>query len=260
MNESEAKAILEAEAAAASERLLWWGRPAAGRLALRSLPAAVFGVPFTAFAAFWMWAAGGGLGGGRPPDGPMTFFPLFGLPFLLVGLGMLLSPLLAAAAARRTLYAVTSGGILFVKAGRTRRVERRPLPGGDVLQRRERPDGSGDLVVAKPEAARPRGWNVLHATTFVGIPQVARVERIVADATQGRHSGPATEPRAPIGTPGAPPATPTFGRAPESGRTPSYRAPERGRASVFVVLLVGMALGFALALALARAGRLPIIP
>lgn len=260
MNESEARSVLEAEAAAAGERLLWWGRPAAGRSALRSLPASLFGIPFTGFALFWMWSAAGGLGDGPRSEGPWLLFPLFGLPFVIIGLGLLLSPLFAAGAARRTLYAVTSGAVLVVKGARARRVERHALPEEGVLRRVQRPDGSGDLDVARAEVATARDRGAFKTTTFVGIPDVARVERIVADAARawrdGRRSGP-----------GPARADPNLGGAP-TGRTPHrtsgslpgappYRDRGSRRLPVLALLVIGLLAGFAVALALGRAGKLP---
>ena len=80
MTDSEARSIVESEAASSGARVLWWGRPAAGRLALQSLPVAIFGISFGGFAAFWIWGAAGGLSGGARLQGGMMLFPLFGLP------------------------------------------------------------------------------------------------------------------------------------------------------------------------------------
>src|SRR4249920_574247 len=41
------------------ERLLWSGTPAPGAAARRALPAVLVGIPFTAFAAFWIIMASG---------------------------------------------------------------------------------------------------------------------------------------------------------------------------------------------------------
>jgi len=51
-----------------------------------------FGAIFTAFSVFWMIAASGVLGGQTSPS---VLFPLFGLPFLLVGIGIILAGLFA---------------------------------------------------------------------------------------------------------------------------------------------------------------------
>ena len=45
---------------------------------------------------------------------------LFGLPFVLIGLGMLLAPFAAFRTARRTVYVVTSKRLMTINEGRTR--------------------------------------------------------------------------------------------------------------------------------------------
>ena len=90
------------------EGLLWSGAPNPGRMALSALPVTVFGIPFTAFAVFWIWTAYSATSRSPSPGGPWILFPLFGTPFLLIGLGMLTAPLWASLAAGRTLYAVTN--------------------------------------------------------------------------------------------------------------------------------------------------------
>lgn len=98
----------------AGERLLWSGTPAPDSAALGALPASLIGVPFTGFATFWMWSASSM----TPRDGgPWSFFPLFGIPFLLIGLGMLLAPLWAWLRARGTVNAVTAGRVLIIVCG-----------------------------------------------------------------------------------------------------------------------------------------------
>ena len=73
------------------EELIWTGQPRPSRFAIRSLPIVLFGIPWTAFSLFWICGAAGF----KPPDftGPMDLFPLFGVPFVLIGIGMLASPL-----------------------------------------------------------------------------------------------------------------------------------------------------------------------
>ena len=84
------------------ERLLWVRQPRAGRFARQALPLVLFGIPWTAFALFWTAAASGMLFGGAGNGGPGSFFPLFGLPFVLIGVGMLSSPCWFIRQAKRT--------------------------------------------------------------------------------------------------------------------------------------------------------------
>ncbi len=179
MTDAQAREIAAAEAGAVGEELVWWGRPDAGRAALRSLPLSLFGVPFAGFAAFWMAAASSF----RWPDltrGGFALFPLFGTPFLAVGLGFVLAPAFAWRSARRTLYAASASGVWIVTAGRTRKVERHAIEDARELRASVRRDGSGDLVVGRRTVPGRNGQLRLQEVTLVGIPEVRRVERIVA--------------------------------------------------------------------------------
>src|SRR3712207_4913094 len=95
------------------EHLVWAGQPRPSRVMRSAIPIVLFGIPWTAFAIFWMVVASGMLFGGFGGGGPGPFgaffscFPLFGLPFVLVGLGMLSSPFWMYRRAKRTCYAVT---------------------------------------------------------------------------------------------------------------------------------------------------------
>jgi hypothetical protein len=141
---------------APGERLLWVGQPRPGRFARSAIPIALFGIPFTAFALFWIAMASGMLVGGfrGGNNGPGGFgalfacFPLFGVPFLLVGLGMLTSPYWLRRLARRTCYALTDRRAILWQAGWLGGVEVRSYGPADLtkLRRTEYADGGGDLV------------------------------------------------------------------------------------------------------------------
>ena len=96
------------------EGVLWTGAPDPARLALSSVPSSIFGIPFTGFAAFWIYMASSTTTGSSRPTGALALFPLFGVPFLLIGLGMLTAPLWAFLAAGRTVYAVTNRRALIL--------------------------------------------------------------------------------------------------------------------------------------------------
>src|SRR5260370_42651389 len=88
------------------ESLYWTGVGEPARAAVAALPAALFGIPFAGFAAFWMNAAYHGPHAinksGNSFTGAFSFFPLFGVPFFLVGLGIILAPLWAYLSGRST--------------------------------------------------------------------------------------------------------------------------------------------------------------
>src|SRR5215467_11130527 len=64
------------------EKVLWWGKPDPQKYAFRKAwYSFLLGIPFFSFAVFWTYMTSRG-----------GVFAAFGIPFLLIGLGMLLSP------------------------------------------------------------------------------------------------------------------------------------------------------------------------
>lgn len=160
------------------ERLLWSGSPAPRAAAIAALPGTVVGVPFTGFAVFWVWSAFQITSGS---SGPGVFLPLFAAPFILVGLGLLASPLWGVLRARGTVYAVTERRALVIIEG--------PMGGiwsygpGEVrdLMRHERADGSGSVFFAWRTSTNSRGFERHTRVGFIGVPDVRRVERLIRE-------------------------------------------------------------------------------
>ena len=136
----------------AGKSLRWIGRPGAWRAFAWTSLIWIFGIPWLAFSLFWEGAVLGSLlmSKGAPFAGSTGqtmgwVMALFGLPFVLIGLGMLLAPFAAFRTARRTVYALTNKRFITITEGRTRHVKS-ILP--DLIrsiERKERPDGSGNL-------------------------------------------------------------------------------------------------------------------
>ena len=131
----------------AGERVVWMERPIGRMWTTVSVAAFLFGIPWTGFAVFWMLGAAGF----EWPDfrEGESFFCLFGLPFILIGLGMLSSPLWVRRLARRTVYAITDRRAISI-AGLWWTTVRSFYPAqlGEVY-RRERRDGSGDVIIGQ---------------------------------------------------------------------------------------------------------------
>lgn len=166
------------------ETPLWTGRPTPGRMAIKGLPTALFAIPFTAFAVFWI----GGASRFKVPDfseGGFSFFPLFGLPFLFIGLGMLCTPLWKMRAAKRTLYVLTDKrAILF--SGGWRTTIRSFSPGQlQDLSRKQRADGSGDIVFKKEISNTHRSHNMpAKEIGFLCIDNVKEVEDLIREVAK----------------------------------------------------------------------------
>lgn len=143
----------------------------------------LFGIPFTVFALIWLVITGimglvGHTAGGLA--GLLVIFPLFGLVFLLVGLGMLTSPLWLRGQRKRTLYALTNQrAIIF--AGRlfdgfsVGSFEPQRLT---AMQRNQHTDGSGDLIFEQYLQPTNRGPSTV-SVGFMAIEHVQQVEDLV---------------------------------------------------------------------------------
>jgi hypothetical protein len=107
-------------------------------------------------------------------------FPLFGLPFLLVGLGIVLAPLWAFLKAGSTVYAVTNQRVMIITGSSNRAVK--SFTPADILgvEHRERPDGSGDILILTNGITR-RNNNLPSAVSvsLCGVPDVKQVAQQV---------------------------------------------------------------------------------
>lgn len=174
------------------ERLLWVGQPDPRRMGRAGWGAVLFAIPWTAFALLWTGLAAAGLwfGAGLNPGqgAPAVFrvcFPLWGIPFILVGIVMLTSPLRLRRAARRTCYALTDQRAIIRQAQPFGGVEVRSY-GPDQLTklvRTEYPDGTGDLVFEEELPVRntnrqARPMNITRYG-FLAIENPRRIEELV---------------------------------------------------------------------------------
>lgn len=162
----------------------------------QALPIVLFGIPFFGFAVFWtcmaIWmtwsapASSQGSGGNTTPAAFKYFFPLFGVPFLLIGAGMLSAPFWVRRKASRTVYALTDRRAIVV-AGTIRGGRQIRSYGPEDMRdmhRTERADGSGDLVFY--ETTRTvRGKHGTRQVTqphgFLCVAAVAELERVVRE-------------------------------------------------------------------------------
>jgi hypothetical protein len=150
-----------------------------------ALPIFVFAIPWTAFSLFWeamafgIWINKSEQANGNIEQVLGIIFPLFGLPFVLIGLGMLSAPFILLARARKTVYAITDRRILIVTTGNKgrRKVESRSLK--DIkpeLARKENKDGSGSLFLGSGfDVEQPFAPN-MKLRGFEQVPQVREVE------------------------------------------------------------------------------------
>jgi hypothetical protein len=162
------------------ERVTWSAQPLPGRLARKAMPAVWFGIPWTAFAIFWTASAASGMSkaGG---SGLFHAFPLFGLPFILFGLGMLSSPYWMRRRARRSVYVLTNRRAIVLAAGWRGSITVRSFEPERLtdLRRKQNPDGSGDLVFAQDIRRDSDSDRFSTDVGFLAIREVKSVEEKV---------------------------------------------------------------------------------
>jgi len=183
MTPSEAQFIAQSELQP-GESLQWTDIADARRAAISALPATLVGIPFAAFALFWMTAAFRGThaiskSANNPVAGVFSFFPLFGLPFVFIGLGIVSAPLLAYFKALKTVYAITDKRVLVIIGGRTRTV-RSCTPADMVsVDHRERDGGTGDVIIRTNTIMQTRNSLSQMTVGLLGVNNVKEVARLV---------------------------------------------------------------------------------
>ena len=161
------------------EHLIWSGHPEPRAYALKKgWLTFLFGIPFFAFAVFWTTTASSMAG-----NGLAAYFWLWAIPFLLAGLGMLLSPVWHYMRAGRTSYVLTSRRAVIAISGSFPVRTSVPLEHVSFIDAETRAHKSGNLLFR--EVARNAHYG--HGTGptkdgFIAIRDVENVERLFRDA------------------------------------------------------------------------------
>jgi hypothetical protein len=183
MNPNDAQLRAQSELQS-GESLYWTGTANPQRAAIAALPAAIFGIPFAGFALFWITQAYHATSAmSKSSSNAFTngfrVFPIFGLPFLFIGLGIVLAPLWAFLKGGSTVYAVTNQRVMIITGGSTRSVK--SVTPADIasVEHRERPDGSGDIVIQTTGTTRTNNSTTQIKVALLGIPNVKQVAQQV---------------------------------------------------------------------------------
>lgn len=159
------------------EMLTWAGQPNPDRFMKSGFKLWFFFIPWTAFAIFWI----GGASGFRMPqfDSGWSFFPLFGLPFLLIGLGGLSSPFWLRRKARWIIYAITSERAISIEGAKSITVQSYLASDLVDIERTEHQDGSGDLILRRESRKDSDGDRQTTKYGFFAIDDVRRVGNLI---------------------------------------------------------------------------------
>lgn len=209
------------------ERIFWLDQPRPrGGFSWLMLAPSLFAIPWTGFTLFWIAGAIGifdkGLGALGQLDIQRLLFGMFGIPFLLVGLGLFFSPLWTRSrlkkAARNTVYLISDRRALVLNAGYigdglVGLIAGAAMVGAAMgsfvvtsyppeklrnIQRVQRDDGSGDIVfgeaVIVTEGSQEKS---LTRDAFFSIQDAREVEKMLRVlAREGKRDVEADNPQA----------------------------------------------------------------
>ena len=168
------------------ESITWAGQPSPNRYMRDGFKLWYFFIPWTAFSLFWI----AGASGFHLPtfDRGWDFFPLFGLPFLLIGLGGLSSPLWLRRKAHSIIYAITNRRAMTIEGAKSITVK--SYLAGDIadIEQTEHQDGYGDLVLRKEQYRDSDGDRQTSKQGFFAIADVRRVEQLIEKLAQANHA------------------------------------------------------------------------
>jgi len=163
------------------ERIRWMEQPIPRFFTAGSTGTFIFGIPWTAFAVFWICGASGF----KRPDfskGGFSLFPLFGVPFVLIGIAMLLSPLWARRKGLKTVYVITDRRAITFDGGWTTTIRSYTPEQLKDMYRKEKKDGSGDVVIGQAAGMVSRGGQAqMMDIGFLRVRDVRKTEQMLRE-------------------------------------------------------------------------------
>ncbi|HEY9646416.1 MAG TPA: hypothetical protein V6C88_08615 [Chroococcidiopsis sp.] len=130
------------------EYIRWIGQPVPRFFTGASIGSVIFAIPWTSFALFWTWGAlGFKLPDLREGLRPEYLFAMFGIPFILIGLAMLSSPLWVWQAARKTVYLITDKRAIIIQGGWSTIIRSYAPDQLNDTYRQERRNNIGDVII-----------------------------------------------------------------------------------------------------------------
>jgi hypothetical protein len=150
------------------EEMLWAGRPLGKSWRGEAIGRFVFGVAFGGFALLWTTIAYYAVSDAEDGSFMVYLFPLFGVPFLFVGFGMLYSTATVARRLMSTVYALSNQRFLILTDWPRYAACSVELATVTAVKKLPKGDGAGSLVLVHTGEGAPR-------ETFAGVPGVASV-------------------------------------------------------------------------------------
>ncbi|NJN75604.1 MAG: hypothetical protein HC796_04500 [Synechococcaceae cyanobacterium RL_1_2] len=168
-----------------AEVIIWVQQPIPRFFTGASIISFLFGIPWTSFALFWTWGAlGFALPDLKQGPQPQHMFALFGIPFVLIGVAMLFSPILLWQLAQHTVYLVTDQRAISIQDAWVTTI-RSYLPHQlQNIYRKERADGTGDVIITVRQWKDSDGNPIDEEIGFFGVPNPQDVENILRQLSQ----------------------------------------------------------------------------
>lgn len=151
------------------EMVSWKGQPLPWQLTLPSFLIYLFAIPWTAFSVFWIFGA-------MEQEGPGSWFPLFGLPFLLIGLAMLSAPFWTFMHAKKTVYVITDRRAFTLVKFRGVKITNFHAENLVNWDKTVHQDGSGNLLLKREYYKDGDGDTQIKKSGFLAVKNVNQVE------------------------------------------------------------------------------------
>ncbi len=164
------------------EKIVWSSMPKPRYFSGPAAGMFLFAIPWTAFSIFWM----AGAAGFKIPqfNRGEDLFPLFGIPFFLIGLGMLSSPLWSYRNSLKTAYLITNRRAITIDGGMSYTIRSYPPHKLTDVFRREHKDGTGDVIITRNAWKDSDGDKQMQELGFLRIPNAKSVESMLRELAE----------------------------------------------------------------------------
>ena len=166
------------------ESIVWAGQPDSVEYMKSSILGFLFFIPWTAFSIFWI----AGASGFEIPDfskGGFAYFPLFGLPFLLIGIWGLSSPLREKLKAKNVIYAITTQRVIIIEGSRSTSYKSYYPDQLKNIERIQKNNSFGSIYFQQIPYTDSDGDKRYKKVGFVGISNVQAVENKIVSLANG---------------------------------------------------------------------------
>lgn len=173
----------------AGEHVLWQGMPDPAKMRMVFV-IWLFAIPWTVFSLGWTGIALSVALQSLTTDQGIGWwswiFPLWGTPFIAVGLWMMRWPLMILADAKNTIHALTNQRLITVTKRKGRQIRSASIAKLGPVKYTEKRQGWGDLSAETGSHIDSDGDRITERFEIVGVPDVARLHRLLLEAQQPR--------------------------------------------------------------------------